>query len=305
MKISDILHRQKQFASLEIVPPQWSISRAELLDSIRPLMEFNPPYINVTNHRDEYVFEARPDGSYVRKLQRRRVSQTAVCASIMEEFKVDTVPHIICAGVCREQVFYELSDFRYLGVENVMALRGDCLVGEKRFTPEPGGYAYASELVADIRASESNSSLCIGVGAYPEKHFEAPNLETDIARLKQKADAGADFIITQMFFDNEAFYRFERLAREAGISIPIIPGIKPISNYRQLSLLPESFAIDIPLELTRELEAHKSDRQACYEIGRERAEMQTRDLLAHGVPAVHFYTMGKSENIIGVIRKCF
>ena len=164
MKISEILEGNRQFISLEVVPPQRSIGRAELLDSIRPLMEFNPPYINVTNHRDEYVFEQQPDGSFLRKLERRRVSQTAVCASIMDEFKIEVVPHLICAGATKEQVQYELSDFRYLGVENVMALRGDCLVQEKRFTPEPGGYSYASELVADIK----DDGLCRGVGAYPE-----------------------------------------------------------------------------------------------------------------------------------------
>lgn len=179
MRISEIFNSNRQFISLEVVPPLKSISRAKLLDSIRPLMEFNPPYINVTNHRDEYVFEAQPDGSYLRKLERRRVSQTAVCSSIMDEFKVEVVPHIICAGATKEQLFSELADFSYLGVHNVMALRGDCLVGEKRFTPEPGGYSYASELIGDMKENPSTRNLCIGVGAYPEKHFEAPNLETD------------------------------------------------------------------------------------------------------------------------------
>lgn len=305
MKISDILNSNKQFVSLEVVPPQRSIGRVELLDNIRPLMEFKPPFINVTNHRDEYVFVPQADGSFRRKLQRRSVSQTAVCASIMDEFQVEVVPHIICAGATREQLFYELSDFRYLGVENVMALRGDCLLGEKRFVPEPGGYSYASDLVADMRKESDTKELCIGVGAYPEKHFEAPNLETDIARLKEKVDAGADYIISQMFFDNACFYRFVEMAREAGINVPIIPGLKPISSYRQLSILPDAFSISIPLELSSELEAHKDDKAACYEIGREWAQMQTKDLLAHGVPAVHFYTMGKADNIIGVIKECF
>ena len=163
MKISEILGGKKQFISLEVVPPQRTIGRVELLDSIRPLMEFNPPYINVTNHRDEFVYERQADGTFTRKLERKRVSQTAVCASIMDEFKVEVVPHIICAGASKEQVHYEISDYRYLGVENVMALRGDCLAQEKRFTPEPGGYAYASELVADIK----DDSFCIVVGAYP------------------------------------------------------------------------------------------------------------------------------------------
>lgn len=306
MKIKEILESKgKQFISLEVVPPLKSISRTEMIESIRPLMEFDPPYINVTNHRDEYVFEPQPDGSFLRKLERRRVSQVAVCSSIMDEFKVEVVPHIICAGATKEQIFSELADFRYLGAKNVMALRGDCLVGEKRFSPEPGGYSYASELIADIKKDSATSGLCIGVGAYPEKHFEAPNLETDIQKLKLKVDAGADYIITQMFYDNADFYKFVDMARAAGITVPIIPGLKPISTYRQLTLLPESFSINIPIELSKELEAHKDSKAECHRIGCEWASMQTKDLLAHGVPAVHFYTMGKSENVISVIKECF
>ena len=197
-----------------------------------------------------------------------------------------------------------------MGISNILALRGDCTTGEKRFTPEPGGYSHADELVRAVHGFErerlgGENFFCIGVGAYPEKHFEAPNLEHDIDMLKRKVDAGADYIVTQMFFDNSRFYEFRDKCRAAGINVPIIPGLKPLSNPRQISLLPETFSIDIPQELTLEIEAHRDDRQACYDIGREWCTMQCRDLLAHGVPAVHFYTMGRADNIIGILRDCF
>lgn len=310
MKISQILaDSHKPVLSLEIVPPLKGISSEELVGNIAPLMEFNPPYINVTNHRDEYEFRQSPDGTFTRHLVRRRVSETAVCAVIQSKFKVEVVPHIICAGATAEELSSKLADFRFMGISNVMALRGDCLVGEKRFTPVPGGFRYASELVSAIRSDEKAAGLtdgfCIGVGAYPEKHFEAANIETDIQNLKKKVDAGADYIITQMFFDNADFYRFCDRCREAGINIPIIPGLKPLSRASQISQIPEAFSINIPVELTSEMEAHADDKNACYQIGQEWCLSQCRDLIAHGVPAVHFYTMGKASNVIKVIRECF
>jgi methylenetetrahydrofolate reductase (NADPH) len=200
-----------------------------------------------------------------------------------------------------------LQDFKFMGIENVMALRGDSLTGEKRFTPDPAGYAHANELVAAIRAfeRENGGDFCIGVGGYPEKHFEAANLETDIENLKRKVDAGADVIITQMFFDNEAFYRFVEHCRAAGITVPIIPGLKPISTAKQIALLPESFSIDIPVELTEAIRRAGEDKEAVYHIGTEWCIAQCRDLLSHGAPAVHFYTMGKSRNIVEILRACF
>lgn len=305
MKISEIIAgARKPFPSIEIVPPLKGIVKNELLDSIRPFMEFRPPYVNVTCHRVEYEFVGQPDGSFVKKTVRRRVSETAVCAAVQAEFDIEVVPHIICGGATAEAVENQLQDFKFMGVSNVMALRGDCLVGEKRFTPEPGGYRYASELVEAIRRfeSEQSASFCIGVGAYPEKHFEAANIETDIANLKKKVDAGADYIITQMFFDNQVFYAFRDKCREAGITVPIIPGLKPLSTPRQVELLPKSFSIDIPLALTSEIAAH---REAAYEIGREWCTEQCKDLIRHGVPAVHFYTMGRQDNVINILKDCF
>jgi methylenetetrahydrofolate reductase (NADPH) len=298
----------KPFPSLEIVPPLKGITKAELLESIRPFMDFGPRYINVTCHRDEYEFRPGPDGSYTRHLLRKRISQTAVCAAVQAAFpEVEVVPHLICGGASAEQIESQLQDFKFMGIRNILVLRGDAVPGEKRFTPERDGYAHADELVAAIRRFEAAQAggerlFTLGVGGYPEKHFESPNLDTDIRFLKQKVDAGADQIITQMFYDNAVFYRFVERCRAAGITVPIVPGIKPLSSARQVDLLPESFSIDIPLALTAEIAAHPED---AYRIGQEWCLMQCRDLLAHGVEEIHFYTMGRSDNVINVLRDCF
>lgn len=321
MKISEILaNSTKAYPSLEIVPPLRGMTKGELLESIAPFMEFSPKYINVTSHRDEFEFKAEADGSFSRHLVRNRISETTVCAAIMSRYDVETVPHIICAGTTKEEIESKLDNLEFLGIRNIVALRGDSMTGEKRFTPTPGGYSYADELVEGIRKYQGSSSyqrkrklgeeaeeryFCIGVGGYPEKHFEAANIETDIMNLKRKVDAGADYIITQMFFDNKVYYDFVQRCREAGITVPIIPGLKPLSTARQVNLLPESFSLDIPIELTSEIAKAKDDKDAVYSIGTEWCTMQCKDLIAHGVPAVHFYTMGKSKNITDILRQCF
>ncbi|MCR4824550.1 MAG: methylenetetrahydrofolate reductase [Bacteroidales bacterium] len=297
----------KPFPSLEIVPPLKGIAKTELLDSIRPFMEFGPRYINITCHRDEYEFRPEPDGSFSRHLLRKRISQPAVCAAVQAAFpEVEVVPHLICGGASADLIESQLQDFKFMGIRNILVLRGDALPGEKRFTPEPDGYAHADELVAAIRRFESANGgerlFTLGVGGYPEKHFESPNPETDIQYLKQKVDAGADQIITQMFFDNAVFYDFVRRCREAGITVPIVPGLKPLSSARQVALLPESFSIDIPVELTAEIETHP---ESAYAIGEQWCKEQCRDLLAHGFPEIHFYTMGRSDNIVNILRDCF
>lgn len=319
MKVSKILAGSKKaFPSLEIVPPLRGLTKDELLESIEPFMEFSPRYINVTSHRDEFEFRQEADGSFTRHLIRNRISETTVCAAIMSRYDVEVVPHLICGGSTAEEIESKLDNLAFLGINNIVALRGDCISGEKRFSPTPGGYRYASELVEGIRSYQGSSTyrrsrgleaddrfFCIGVGAYPEKHFEAPNIETDIANLKRKVDAGADYIITQMFFDNNIYYDFVEKCRATGIDVPIIPGLKPISTARQISVLPEAFSLDIPLELTCEIEKHRNDKDAVYRIGTEWCTMQCKDLLKHGVPAVHFYTMGKSRNITDILRECF
>lgn len=321
MKVTDILASSaKAYPSLEIVPPMRGMTKNELLESIAPFMEFSPKYINVTSHRDEYEFKSEADGSFSRHLVRNRISETTVCAAIMDRYDVEVIPHIICAGATKEEIESKLDNLEFLGINNIVALRGDSMASEKRFTPTQGGYAYASELVEGIRKYQGSASyqrrrksemtaddryFCIGVGGYPEKHFEAPNLETDIDNLKKKVDAGADYIITQMFFDNKVYYDFVDKCRKAGIEVPIIPGLKPISSYRQLTSLPEAFSLDIPVDLTKAIEEVKEDKEAIYQIGTEWCTMQCKDLINHGVPAVHFYTMGKSDNITRILQKCF
>ena len=307
MKIRDILETsRKAFPSLEIVPPLKGITHNELIESVRPFMEFCPKYINVTCHRDEYEFREEADGTFSRHLVRNKVSEVAVCSAIMSAYRIDAVPHMICGGNTADEIDNKLSDLKFLGIENIMALRGDCTVGEKRFVPSEGGYRYANELVEAICAFEKGADLfSIGVGGYPEKHFEAPNIETDIENLKRKVDAGADYIITQMFFDNTVYYDYVERCRKAGIEVPIIPGLKPLTTARQVSLLPESFSIDIPVELTSEIRAAGNDKEAVYRTGTDWCIAQCRDLIAHGVPAVHFYTMGKAENILRILRECF
>ena len=319
MKVSEILTQStKAFPSIEIVPPLRGITKNELLESIAPFMEFKPKYINVTSHRDEFEFREEPDGSFSRHMVRNRISETTVCAAIMSEYDVEVVPHLICGGNTVEEIQSRLDNMAFLGINNLVALRGDSMTGEKRFSPTPGGYRYASELVEGIRRYQGSSSyrrsrgletddryFCIGVGAYPEKHFEAPNIETDIANLKKKIDAGADYIITQMFFDNQVYYDFVDKCRAAGITVPIIPGLKPISTSRQISVLPEAFSLDIPLELTREIAKAGDNKDKVYQIGTEWCTAQCKDLIAHGAPAVHFYTMGRSKNITEILRECF
>lgn len=308
MKITEILNESKKpFPSIEIVPPLNGMSKDELLGTIRSFMEFAPKYINVTCHRDEYAFRKETNGTYSRHLVRNRISEVAVCAAIISEFDVNVVPHVICGGASAEELESDLYNYRFLGISNIMALRGDSITGEKRFVPHPEGYAHANELVEAIRHfdEQTGESFCIGVGGYPEKHFECANIETDIENLKRKVDAGADYIITQMFFDNKVFYRFVDLCRKAGINVPIIPGLKPLSTARQVALLPQSFSLDIPKELTEAIAQAGDDKEEVYRIGTQWCAAQCKDLLAHGVSAVHFYTMGKPRNITEIMRECF
>lgn len=308
MKIIDIINGStKPFPSLEIVPPLNGITQDELISTIRPFMDFEPKYMNVTCHRDEYAFTQKEDGSYMRTLVRNRVSEVAVCGAIMSKLKIEMVPHIICGGASVSEIRSELYDFAFMGIQNVLALRGDSLAGEKRFVPQADGYAHANELVEGIRdfEKETKAEFCIGVGAYPEKHFEAANIETDIENLRRKVDAGADYIITQMFFDNAVFYDFTDKCRKAGITVPIIPGIKPLSTTRQIELLPQTFSLDIPVQLTEAVKAASASKEEVYRIGTQWSIAQCKDLLRHGVPAIHFFTMGKTRNIIEILKACF
>ena len=314
MKVSEILaESRKTFPSLEIVPPLRGITKKELLESIAPFMEFSPKYINVTSHRDEFEYREEADGTFSRHLIRNRISETTVCAAIMSRYDIDVVPHLICGGNTAEEIESRLDNLAFLGINNILALRGDSMAGEKRFTPTPGGYRYASELVEGIRSYQGSSSyrrsrgldteerfFCIGVGAYPEKHFEAPNIETDIANLKKKIDAGADYIITQMFFDNNLLYNFLYKIREQGITVPIIPGIMPITNAKQMKRSIQMSGCFVPQRFKSLLDKFGSSPAAMKQAGIAYATDQIIDLFANGITNVHVYSMNKPDVAAGI-----
>ena len=318
MKVIDILNSsQKPFASFELVPPLKGSDVSRLYDSIDPLMQFQPPFINITCHRDEVEYVSNGDGSYRKMTLAKRPSTIAIVAAIMRRYpNLEIVPHVICGGASQSRVESELLDLHFLGIQNVVALRGDAIPGQRFFIPEADGFSHSSELVAMIRHLNGGQYLdptvknglstdfCVGVAAYPEKHFEAANLDVDIQHLKQKVEAGADYIVTQMFFDNQQYFRFVDRLREAGITVPVIPGLKPISSQRQIDLLPRSFHIDIPQALVNEINKAKT-ADAVYQVGIEWAIEQSRDLLAHGAPAIHYYTMAKPDNVCQIVEKVF
>ena len=318
MKVIDILNSsQKPFASFELVPPLKGSDVSRLYDSIDPLMQFHPPFINITCHRDEVEYVPNGDGSYRKMTLAKRPSTIAIVAAIMRRYpNLEIVPHVICGGASQSRVESELLDLHFLGIQNVVALRGDAIPGQRFFIPETDGFSHSSELVAMIRHLNGGQYLdptvknglstdfCVGVAAYPEKHFEAANLDVDIQHLKQKVEAGADYIVTQMFFDNQQYFRFVDRLREAGITVPVIPGLKPISSQRQIDLLPRSFHIDIPQALVNEINKAKT-ADAVYQVGIEWAIEQSRDLLAHGAPAIHYYTMAKPDNVCQIVEEVF
>lgn len=316
-KVIDIINsRQAPFASFELVPPLKGSDVSKLYQSIEPLMELAPPFLNVTCHRDEIEYHPNGDGTYTKLTLAKRPGTIAIVAAIMRRFPVEIVPHVICGGASKTTIESELLDLHFLGIENVVALRGDAIPGQRYFIPEPDGFVHSAELVGMIRHLNEgvyldptvknglSTNFCVGVAAYPEKHFEAANLDTDIQYLKKKVDAGADYIITQMFFNNERFYQFESQCRKAGINVPIIPGLKPLSSQRQIDLLPRAFHIDIPQDLVGEMKKAVSS-DAAYQIGIEWCVEQSRDLLRHGVPAIHYYTMGKAENVRTIVKSTF
>jgi methylenetetrahydrofolate reductase (NADPH) len=304
----------KTLFSIEIIPPMKGQHLGELVSHIEPLMEFNPPFIEVTYHREEYI-EKSVDGILKRIPIRKRPGTLGICAAIMQKFKVEAVPHVICGGFTKEETEDFLIDLHYLGIENALVLRGDQEKGEERFIPKPGGHAYANELVAQVHAMnqgillhEETESLptnfCIGVAAYPEKHFEAVSLEADMCYLKQKVDAGADYIVTQMFFNNQHYFDFVEKCRAMNIHVPIIPGLKPLATARQLEILPEIFHLEMPEALTSEAKKC-ANNAAIKQLGIEWAVQQGKELIQAGVPALHFYTMSKSDSVHAIASQLF
>lgn len=317
MKITDHIKEAngKTLFSFEIIPPKKGNSIQQLYDNIDPLMEFKPPFIDVTTSREEYVYIEK-EGLLDRKITRMRPGTVGICAAIKHKYDVDTVPHVLCGGFTKEETEYVLVDCHYLGIQNVMALRGDAMSHQKYFTPNKDGNHYAKDLVKqihnlnegkylhDVVETNNCSDFCIGVAGYPEKHLEAPSLQTDLKRLKEKVDAGADYVVTQMFFDNQKYFEFVEAAKKAGINVPIIPGIKPIAVKRHLQLLPQVFRIDIPEILIDEVEKCKTNKDV-RQVGIEFAINQSKELLAAGVPVLHYYSMGKSDNIHAIASELF
>lgn len=317
MKIIEHLKQAngKTLFSFEIIPPQKGTSIQELYDNIDPLMEFKPPFIDVTTSREEYIYIDR-DGLLDRKITRMRPGTVGICAAIKHKYEVDTVPHVLCGGFTKEETEYLLVDCHYLGIENVMALRGDAMSHQKYFEATKGGNEYASDLVVQIKnlnkgkylheviEATNKSDFCIGVAGYPEKHIEAPSLESDLKRLKQKVDLGADYVVTQMFFDNKKYFEFVKKARAYGIDVPIIPGIKPIAVKRHLQILPQVFKIDLPENLIAEVEKCKNNKEV-RQLGVEWCIEQSKELLKAGVPVLHYYSMGKSDNIKAIASQVF
>lgn len=304
----------KTLFSIEIIPPMKGQHLGELVSHIEPLMEFNPPFIEVTYHREEYV-EKLVDGVLKRIPIRKRPGTLGICAAIMQKFKTEAVPHVICGGFTKEETEDFLIDLHYLGIENALVLRGDQEKGEDHFIPKPGGHAYANELVAQVHAMnqgillhEETESLptnfCVGVAAYPEKHFEAASLDEDLHYLKQKVDAGADYIVTQMFFNNQHYFDFVAKCRAMDIHVPIIPGLKPIATALQLEILPEIFHLEMPEALAKEVRACTTNA-AIKQVGVEWAVQQGRELMQAGVPALHFYTMSKSDSVHAIASQLF
>ena len=318
MKVVDHLKSAngKTLFTLEILPPLKGENIKNLFSNIDPLMEFKPPFIDVTYHREEYVFKKKDGGLLEKLTTRKRPGTVGICAAIQNHYKVDTVPHIICGGFSKEETENALIDLNFLGVDNVLVLQGDAIKTEAKFIPEPDGFRYASELLEHVvnmnkgiyldeeLHEPSPTNFCIGVAGYPEKHFNAPNLKTDLKYLKLKVEMGAEYIVTQMFFDNKKYFDFVDKCREAGINVPIIPGIKPLTGKAQLTILPQIFHIDLPEELADEAEKCK-DNAAIKQVGIEWAIGQSKELIKYGAPTIHFYSMGKSDPIYKIAKELF
>jgi len=317
MKVIEHLNQAKKpLISFEILPPLKGKSIQSIYDSIDPLMEFKPSFINVTYHREEFMYKKREKG-YLEKISiKKRPGTVGICAAIMNKYQVDAIPHIICGGFTKEETENALIDLNFLGIDNVLALRGDPIKTETNFVPEEGGHAYAVDLVKQVVGlnkgeyfdedllNATPTDFCIGVAGYPEKHFEAPNFKNDLKYLKQKVDAGAEYITTQLFFDNEKFKAFVTACRAAGITVPIIPGLKPISNKKQLLSLSKFFHIDLPSDLVDAIESCKTDA-AVKQVGIEWAIEQSKDLIDFGVPCIHYYTMGKSISTREIVKAVY
>jgi methylenetetrahydrofolate reductase (NADPH) len=314
--IEHIENRKSTLFSFEILPPLKGLGIQSIYNAIDPLLEFNPSFIDVTYHREDFVLKKRVDGSYDRISTRKRPGTVAICAAIQNHYKIDAVPHLICGGFTKDDTETALIELNFLGIDNVLALRGDARKGDMYFEPEVDGNKNALDLIHQIKNMNSGiyldeeltivheSNFCIGAACYPEKHGDAPNIQTDMKYLKRKVEAGAEFLVTQMFFDNKDYFQFVERCRDNGINVPIIPGLKPLSSKKQLIGLPKIFNIDLPEALTNEVEKCKTDKEV-VELGNQWAIKQCKELIEADVPVLHFYTMGKSAQTQAICQAIF
>jgi methylenetetrahydrofolate reductase (NADPH) len=318
MKVIDIINNaQKTLFSFELLPPLKGNSIVPIYKAIDPLMEFNPSHINITYHQEEVVYKKLKNGLLEKKTIRKRPGTVAISAAIKYKYpNVEVVPHIICGGFTKEETEYALIDFNFLGIDNILVLRGDPPKSSRVFIPEKNGHAHASELIVQIMdmnkgkyldnelQNSTATNFCVGVAAYPEKHNEAPNIKSDLNYLKEKLKNGAEYIVTQMFFDNKKYFDFVDLCRNEGITVPIIPGLKPITTLNDIKVLPQIFNIDIPEELEKEIKKCNNNEQA-FQVGVEWGIKQSKELVKFGVPALHYFTIGISENIRKIAKEVF
>jgi methylenetetrahydrofolate reductase (NADPH) len=317
MKVIDHLHQAKDtLVSFEVLPPLKGKNITSLYQHLDPLMEFKPSFVNVTYHRSEHIFKKKPDGTFEKVEVRKRPGTVGICAAIMNHYQVDAVPHLICGGFTKRETEDALIDLNFLGIDNVLVLRGDATKNESSFEPEPDGNRYAIDLLKQVDRLNNGiyleedirdgfrTKFCMGVAGYPEKHFEAPNMETDLKHLKAKVDAGAEYIVTQMFFDNAKFFAFVEKCRENGITVPIIPGLKPLTNKKQLTVIPRIFHVDLPSELIEAMNRTKTDEEA-EKVGEEWLIHQSKELKKAGVPVLHYYTLGKPKIVYNAVKEVF
>jgi methylenetetrahydrofolate reductase (NADPH) len=302
--------------SFEILPPLKGKTITSIYDHLDPLMEFKPSWINVTYHRSETMFKKKTDGTFEKVDVRKRPGTVGICAAIMNHYNIDAVPHIICGGFTKRETEDALIDLQFLGIDNALILRGDAAKNESSFEPEPGGNKYAIDLLKQVGQlnqgiyldedilNGGKTDFCMGVAGYPEKHFESPNFEIDLIKTKEKVDAGAEYIMTQMFFNNQKFLEYVQACRDMGITVPIIPGLKPITNKKQLTILPRIFHVDIPTDLSNAINKCKTDAE-CEQVGTEWLIQQSKELKAAGVPVLHYYTLGKPKVIRDVVSAVF
>lgn len=315
MKVTDYITKSNgTIVSFEILPPLKGKAIDALWSHLDPLMEFKPAFINVTYHRSESMFKRKGDGTFDKVEVRKRPGTVGICAAIMNRYKVDAVAHLICGGFSKQETEDALIDLNFLGVNNVLVLRGDAPKNETFFEPEPGGHKYALELLQQVTNMNNGiyleedlknavkTNFCIGVAGYPEKHFEAPNMQNDLQYLKAKVDAGAEYIVTQMFFDNKKYFDFVKACNNAGINVPIIPGLKPISSKKQLTVIPRTFHVDIPEILSNDILKCKTDEDVEV-VGTEWLLQQSKELKEAGVPVLHYYTLGKPHMVSNVVKQ--